>query len=244
MRADANVIEIFSSIQGEGKYVGCRQVFVRFAGCNVKCKYCDTIDSTMLSPIASIEVSPGSRRFKSVNNPITAVQLLGYITNLYNNKHHSVSFTGGEPLCHSALLSSFLPMFTGVKYLETNGTLPDDLEKVLPYIDIISMDIKLPSAAGKSYWEEHRRFLHIAKQREVFVKIVISGETSDEEFDTAIQMVANVDKKVTVILQPVTPINGCLSVTPDKILFMQDKASTQLYDVRVIPQTHKYIGQL
>ena len=38
----ANLIEIFSSVQGEGKYVGCRQIFIRSAECNLNCAYCDT----------------------------------------------------------------------------------------------------------------------------------------------------------------------------------------------------------
>ncbi|MBN1405468.1 MAG: 7-carboxy-7-deazaguanine synthase QueE, partial [Candidatus Omnitrophica bacterium] len=42
MNNTANVLEIFSSIQGEGIYVGERQIFIRFAGCNLNCVYCDT----------------------------------------------------------------------------------------------------------------------------------------------------------------------------------------------------------
>ena len=42
---DAPIIEIFSSIQGEGLLIGERQIFVRFAGCNLDCTYCDTKNS-------------------------------------------------------------------------------------------------------------------------------------------------------------------------------------------------------
>lgn len=38
----AYVSEVFSSIQGEGKLLGRRQIFVRFSGCNLNCNYCDT----------------------------------------------------------------------------------------------------------------------------------------------------------------------------------------------------------
>ena len=41
----APIIEVFSSIQGEGLLIGRRQIFVRFAGCNLNCNYCDTPES-------------------------------------------------------------------------------------------------------------------------------------------------------------------------------------------------------
>ena len=46
MTNKTKVREIFTSIQGEGPYVGVKQLFVRFCGCNLRCDYCDTDVST------------------------------------------------------------------------------------------------------------------------------------------------------------------------------------------------------
>lgn len=241
---NVNIIEIFSSIQGEGKYVGCRQIFVRFAGCNASCRYCDTWSSRTPADLASIEVIPGVREFITVKNPITVQDLFCYIQKFLKYKHQAISFTGGEPLCHADALALLLPKIKITKYLETNGTLPNELVKVIKHIDIISMDIKLPSITGREYWDEHYRFLQLAKQQETFVKIVISGETQDIEFNTAIDLIAAVDRNMTVILQPITPINGCSYVSPERTILLQDIALKTLNDVRVIPQTHKFLKHL
>lgn len=44
MTNKTKIREIFTSIQGEGLYIGVKQLFIRFCGCNLKCDYCDTQD--------------------------------------------------------------------------------------------------------------------------------------------------------------------------------------------------------
>ena len=129
-------------------------------------------------------------------------------------------------------------------FLETNGTLARQLETILADIDIISMDIKLPSILEKPVWEEHRQFLTLARQKDLYVKIVIAAETGEEEFRHAIALLHDTAPEALLILQPVTPYGGVQACPPSRVLAMQAAALKQLKDVRVIPQTHKMIGQL
>jgi 7-carboxy-7-deazaguanine synthase len=241
---NVNVVEVFSSIQGEGEFVGYRQVFVRLAGCNLKCDFCDTPSSRTAVAEGQIEMTAGKRDFQTIRNPISVIDLSNYINNLLTVPHHSVSFTGGEPLCQAKAVAQILPKIKGRIYLETNGTLPEELALVLPHIDIISMDIKLPSIIHQEMWQQHHKFLSLANMRNVFVKVVVTGKTSTLEFQRALALIAAVDNKIPFIIQPVTPIGNCEGVTPDMMLLWQEQALTFLTDVRVIPQTHKFMGQL
>lgn len=242
-----NIIEIFSSIQGEGKYVGCRQVFVRFEGCNLDCAYCDTENAPGAHPYADVETHAGSRDFEKRQNPLSAADVAAAIDAMHAEvPHQAVSFTGGEPLLHAPFirevrnhLASSLPFM-----LETNGTLSAQLASILDIADIISMDIKLPSTVSKPQWDAHRAFLRTARGKDLYIKLVVAAETTREEFEKAVQLVKDEAPDALFIIQPVTPYGGCKAASPEKILACQNYALSKLRDVRVIPQTHKMIGQI
>lgn len=240
-----NLIEIFSSIQGEGKYVGCRQVFVRLEGCNLDCKYCDTENTPGSHARCDVETYAGSREFAKLPNPRSAEQTAMEINRLCKEvPHQAVSFTGGEPLLHAAYIREVAKELEVPVFLETNGTLYEQLAEIIDVVDIISMDIKLPSIISKPQWEAHKRFIEVAKAKDLYIKLVVGEETTEEEFRQAIDLVAETAPETLFIIQPVTPYGGCKAASPEKILICQNYALSKLKDVRVIPQTHKIIAQL
>ncbi|MBU1061720.1 MAG: 7-carboxy-7-deazaguanine synthase QueE, partial [Candidatus Omnitrophica bacterium] len=155
----AKITEIFSSVQGEGPYVGEEQIFVRFYGCNLGCRFCDESKKDTFLEYGPSEV----------------------IERIIDAKNKTVSFTGGEPLLHADFLKEILPVLKEKKikiYLETNGTLKDRLLDILDCVDIISMDLKLPSSTGlRPYWGEHADFLKEGLKKELFVKAVVTRKT-------------------------------------------------------------------
>ena len=240
-----NVIEIFSSVQGEGKYVGYQQAFVRLEGCNLACRYCDTENRPGMHPVCRVERTAGSHVFEELENPLSAEQVRQIVGDMLQAvPHQAVSFTGGEPLLHEEFLRGIAKGLGTKIFLETNGTLYEPLEHILGIVDIISMDIKLPSVVRRPLWEEHRRFMEIARQKELYVKLVISGETGEEEFRQAVKLIEDTAPQSMLVLQPVTPYGGCKAASPKKLLDCQAYAMKSLQSVRVIPQTHKMMGQL
>lgn len=225
---NAKVLEIFRSIQGEGKYVGAAQVFVRFFECNMHCVWCDTPAS----------IGDGKKEYKQ----FSVEEVLQKVNALYENDH-SVSITGGEPLLQKEFLKDFCHYLQreGKKvYLDTNGTLPEALDDIIKVVDIIAMDIKLPSSTKqKPYWSEHREFLKIAHRREVFVKAVISMDTHFSDVLKAVKLVASVDPKILFILQPnhVDMKKGVI----DECVGYQKLCAKILKDVRILPQVHKFM---
>ena len=84
--------------------------------------------------------------------------------------------------------------------------------------------------------------LQTAKTKDLYTKIVISGETLRDEFVSAVNTIAKVSKDILLILQPVTPTNGVKAVSIKDMLHFQELALKYLRDVRVIPQTHKMLN--
>lgn len=238
--------EIFSSFQGEGLYLGKRQLFIRFAGCNLKCTYCDTKRAREIKKFASIEKTPFKRDFFRERNPLKLEKILEFIKNLNLSVHKSISITGGEPLLQTEFLLNFLPFLKKKKleiYLETNGTLPEKLIKILNFVDIIAMDIKLPSnLEGEIFFEKHRKFLEIASStKSVFVKIVVTQKNNKEEFKKAVEIIKRVDRNVPLIIQPLLERKYGSPASFEKILDFYKISQRFLKDVRVIPQIHKIL---
>lgn len=258
--ATANLVEIFSAIQGEGLNVGTRQLFIRFAGCDLRCTYCDSAHTWRPKAGCEIEIEAGKRLYETIDNPVSIPQVLAWVARLdLPNIHDSISLTGGEPLLHRSFLQEFLPRLKQQSqlsiYLETGGHRDDDLVWVLPYLDLIGMDIKLPSVSGESHWEAHERFLCKAHGKtEIFCKLIVSNQTDPNDLVKAAAIIRAIDPAIACFLQPMTPIGTladgekgdrglALVPTPAQVLDWQVLMKQFLKDVRVIPQTHKMIDQ-
>ncbi|TDA69815.1 MAG: 7-carboxy-7-deazaguanine synthase QueE [Clostridia bacterium] len=238
--------EVFSSVQGEGLWVGARHLFLRLSGCNLSCGYCDTPAALRPSPDWRLEKMPGRREFVSMANPVGGEDLATILLALLGSPHRALAVTGGEPLLQADFLAELLAYVSRKipVYLETNGTLPDRLGKLLPMVDIISMDIKLPGACGRELWEEHREFLRLAGKKRLFVKIVVTSDTLDEEIEQAMALVAGEDGRIPVVLQPVTPGSRAQPPAAARLRAWQERALSALEDVRVIPQVHPILREL
>ncbi|MCX5698996.1 MAG: 7-carboxy-7-deazaguanine synthase QueE [Candidatus Omnitrophica bacterium] len=219
----ARIAEIFDSVQGEGPYLGEKQIFVRFFNCNLSCTYCDT----KLDRFTEYEPN---ELFEKIR--------------LYGDKYHSISFTGGEPLLCADFLKEILRFTSGYgyrHYLETNGTLFSELEQLIDRIDIIAMDLKFPSSTGMgNLWQLHRKFLKIASRKEVFLKAIICQATDEEDLKEALAIIKEISPSSVLVLQPNSYEDQ--SVLHKKLLNFKQIANRGGVMACVIPQVHKIMG--
>jgi organic radical activating enzyme len=243
--------EIFSSVQGEGPYVGERHLFVRFCGCHRECLYCDT--NTERTETVLVEKNPGTGTFEQIPNPLSAEQLIELIREVDSKKNNRrISLTGGAPLLQAHFLRELLPHLCNDDYsiyLESAGDLPQQLKSIIEWIDIVAMDIKLESVTKeKSTFPAHWQFLKTCRDWdvEVFTKLVLSAETHDGELMQAVQGIKKAGGADTlVVIQPMTKAEKTDAVpSGEQLLYWQDKVARILPNVRVIPQTHKMMEML
>lgn len=252
-------MEMFSSVQGEGLHVGASTLFVRFAECDLRCRWCDTPESWLRRPTARLERERGGGEFSEVANPVPLDRLVAVADSLGAASHRFVSFTGGEPLLQPEPLVALARAFRerGPRiHLETHGLNADALASVLPAIDVVSMDWKLTSDVRRAsdpkegpveaFHAAHGAFLRVALGApEVMVKVVVTPDSSDDEIDAMAEQLCAVSSEVPLIVQPVTPRGGVRAAPgARRLLEIARRLERSLSDVRVIPQTHHAYGAL
>ena len=255
--SDILVTEIFSAIQGEAALVGERQVFVRLTGCNIRCRYCDQPEALERKPgPCRVERTAGRRDWDERTSPLAIDEVVGAVDRLWDQvPHHSVSLTGGEPLLQGSRVERLVGELAArgrPVMVETNGTLLPPMRKLAGTVAYVSMDVKLRSVDGEQVAPTTQsRFLAaaLASGATTWVKVVVGPDTDPDELDAAVTMVAEASagrpEPIEVFLQPLTPFGVATTApTPDEVLALHERALRLHPRVRVVPQTHKAIGQL
>lgn len=259
--ARAPLIEIFHSIQGEGRFVGAPMTFLRSATCPLRCFYCDTPNSYEASQSAAVSYGVRTQQEPNPVRASRAAELVRQVSNaaMPGLKQQRVSVTGGEPLVFPEFLQQFGKAVRdlGMRvHLETAALDPEALERCINQIDHLSADYKLPETLdkpqskklllmpGQDYGSLHLRCCEIALRRgaSVDVKIVLTDRVQDPSFEMALEQLMPLRDKILLILQPVTPFGAANRPLPkgDLERFVAT-AVRQKFDVRVVPQTHKIL---
>lgn len=171
------LIELYKSVQGESSFAGLPCIFVRFAGCNLRCSWCD------------------SEYTFTGGKPFTEDEVFAQIEALAPCK--LVEFTGGEPLLQARELLPLMHRLLAQGYtlmIETSGERPlADVPKAVHKI----VDVKCPGAgsAANSFRMENLQALTQNDE----VKFVISDRT-DYEFAREFIRAHALEKKAGQIL--------------------------------------------
>ncbi|MFY9344629.1 MAG: 7-carboxy-7-deazaguanine synthase QueE [Planctomycetota bacterium] len=259
--ARAPLVEIFHSIQGEGRFVGVPMTFLRVATCPLRCLYCDTPNSYTAPARVPVRLSV---RELLEPNPVAAARAAELVRQVGaagepGRKSGSLSVTGGEPLVFPEFLRELGRIVRGHGmrvHLETAAVHPDALALCVDQVDHLSADYKLPEtlgapvepalalAPGTSYGVLHRRCCELALRRgaSVDVKVVLTDRVGDASLEQALADLQPVRDKIVLVLQPVTPFGAVTrTVARDDLRRFVDTAVRAQFQVRVLPQVHKVL---
>ena len=219
-----HIIEIYKSIQGESSFTGLPCIFVRLAGCNLRCTWCDS-EYTFV----------GGKKM-SLDEVAAEIHKLAPVK--------LVEITGGEPMLQERELLPFIDRLLAAGYtllLETSGERP--LTKVPKAVHKI-VDVKCPgSGEGESFNLANLKALTHNDE----IKFVVT-DRSDYEFARDFARTHGLEKLVgNVILSPAFRKDaGPARDTANCLLDPQDLVAWMLEDrwnARLGLQIHKYIWE-
>jgi len=229
--------EIFTSIEGEGVFVGTKTLFVRMAGCHLKCRWCDTgYALSMLS---------GSRYSVAYVKQLIAERIEPFT--------YKVNFTGGEPLIQYEAVIELAKFVRGRglrTYLESSCYDSTKFAKLIPYIDICKVEFKMSDSnvVDANHYADLLQNeimclrISVNLRKISYIKVVVTKSTSFDEFD---DLVNNIFRKIypsDIIGFVIQPSSGFDEPSIDELVRCYDTVCPYYPEVRIIPQSHKQIG--
>ncbi len=208
------VVEIFESINGEGMKAGELSVFIRFAGCNLCCGYCDT------------------KWANETDAPYMEMELEEIVERVQAYRVKNITVTGGEPLLQKGIaeLLQLLSQKGFFVEVETNGSVSlQEIAKNVPDVSF-TMDYKLPGSKMEQKMNTENFMVLTAKDA---VKFVVSDHL-DLKRALVVSQEYGLGRKCNILLSPVFE-----AIEPEEIVtFMKENHWTE---ARLQIQMHKVI---
>jgi organic radical activating enzyme len=213
-------------------------LFIRFSGCHLKCRWCDTKYALPLDSGTEYQIDEIEDLIIRELQPFT----------------YKVNFTGGEPLLQTDAvikLADFIKKQTNLKtYIESSCFDSELFSKVLPYMDICKIEFKtddskvVENEVYDSLLLNEIKCLELAVEsnKTTYIKIVLTNSTNLESFKN---LVYNISKKIRpsdIVGFIIQPSHGVGQPTINKLLDTYDIVQPMFPEVRIIPQLHKEIG--
>ncbi|MBO4370106.1 MAG: putative 7-carboxy-7-deazaguanine synthase QueE [Paludibacteraceae bacterium] len=208
------IIEKFVSIDGEGPTAGALSVFIRFAGCNLRCSWCDTSYAWQEEP---------------QTEHLSAAEIASYIK---GTGISHVTLTGGEPLLQKGLFGLLARLTDYQIHIETNGSIPIQQYRLDDNIHFV-VDYKLPGSG-----EESSMYLpNLAAVQSVDAYKFVVADRGD--LDKALQVIRQYDLTNRCQVYISTAFGR---ITPAEVVEVM--ANRKINGVKLQLQLHKYIWDI